>query len=809
MQKILKSFHNLAEEFLLDLGFEPTEITNTVARLEYPGNPNWYIFFTLTGEDLYRLVYHSNVREDSFEGLGEAELDSDFEDMVNSLVEDSNSSYSLTEAVRLDEKSLLGSMKSKRESAIKEIEGALKKNEDAYAKLEAEKEELEKKDGFSEDTLQKSVGEFSSNALKALADLKTVAELYAAVGGVVEGLKEARSILGDKEYIKFCNEIDDNTGLFGGSKGKLKANGEDLTSGKASKAFKKKKEAVELNEWNPFKKKKREDPKDVTEQYQKFVQDTEKVTRILVECQAVAEMLKNDPEYKKAMASRKMKLMLGLGAVSAVAGIVASAGAAGLVGSGVAAAAAAIAKGAVIARLGTNVVSTMNNKNLSLGKRMLLVAPLIMSIAFTAGVKLPIPDKPQEPSAADNEKFIAEGETNGADAADGADDNAASSDESRTLSNDEYYGGNAGPQNAPSDSTDDLDGNDISGDSSGDDSGDSSDDSSGDSGNESVDNNFKNIPGSNPDRQITGSAIKDLDPKMQCKNNIRDVAKAEEGMWLQRKDGTYWKLTRGDIKWAQDHLPPKDAETVSVEKAEEVVVDPLSDEDLAHSMGVGGNTALDFTKLSDGGKSEVIDRALKLNASDGNTDKPIHLEDGSYLVQKTLGGKDGKVGTSDDADVWVRYKADEKPTIWNRDDSGKIKMIFDGEKSHLSRSMAKSLGISKDEFKDDFVKGIIDHDKEFQSAADSDSLDSFMQSRDLGSDDVVTTDSLSYKRMVNDTENLEHFKVGKYDVVMEKADKVVNRDPGYLLYKDGKLFKTGSVTEDDPAINKLLAARKD
>lgn len=798
MQAILRSFHNLAEEVLLDLGFEPTKITNTVARLEYPENPNWYIFFTLTGQDSYKLVYRSNVREDDFEGFGEAELDSDFESMMNSLIEDSNSSYSLTEAVRLDEKAFIGSMKSKRESAIKEIESALKKNEDTYAKLEAEKEELERKGEFSEDALQKSVGEFSSNALKALADFKIVAELYAAVGGVVEGLKEARSILGDKEYIKFCNEIDDNTGLFGGSKGKLKANGEDLTSGKAGKAFKKKKEAVELNEWNPFKKKKKEEPKDVTEQYEKFVQDTEKVTRILVECQAVDEMLKNDPEYKKAMSSRKMKLMLGLGAVSAVAGIVATAGAAGLVGSGVATAAAAIAKGAVIARLGTSVVSTMNNKNLSLGKRMLLVAPLIMSIAFTAGVKLPIPGKPQEPSAADNEKFISEGETNGADASDGADDSAAS-DESRTLSNDEYYGGSAGPQNAPSDSTDDLNGNDISGDRSGDGSGD-----------EAVDSNFKNIPGSNPDQQITGSAIKELDPKMQCKNSVRDVAKAEEGMWLQRKDGTYWKLTKGDIKWARDHLPPKDAETVSVEDAEEVVVDPLSNEDLAHTLKVGGNPALDFTKLSDGGKSEVIDRALKLNASDGNTGKPIRLEDGSYLVQKTLGGKDGKTGTGDDVDVWVRYKAGENPTIWNRNDSGEVKMIFNGENSVLTRRMAKHLGVSKEEFENDFVKDITEHDKEFQSAADSDSLDSFMQSRDLGSDDAATTDSESYKRMIADTENIEHFKAKDYTVVMEKADKVNGRDPGYLVYdKEGKCIKAGSVNEKDDAINKLLKLRKD
>lgn len=304
---------------------------------------------------------------------------------------------SILQEEALNEKALFGSMESQMKKASAEIEKQIKEFDAIIPKIKASSEGLSQQFGGAS-VFNQPIINFSSEALKNIALAKSSAELVVGLECVKKELEEAQKIITDESYIQFVKEIDNNTGIFGGDKGKLSikdenGNEQGLTSKSAGKivdknqkgnfdAQKAHKEAMNeavLNEFLGFGKKEKSQPVDVTKGFEKFKQSSQKLSQALANAGQITELLQKDPEMQKAAQAANVNF-------NKVAGILAVSGGilkvAGNFVPGLGAVGTMLASGAVLAKSGKSIASTVSNKNLSFGQKILRIAPAAAAAGF-------------------------------------------------------------------------------------------------------------------------------------------------------------------------------------------------------------------------------------------------------------------------------------------------------------------------------------------------------------------------------------------------------------------------------------------
>lgn len=437
--------------------------------------------------------------------------------LANGLTDNPNSYLTedyLTQEELLQEKSLFGSMEGQVKKTLKAIDKQIKEFESVIPTIKAESEKLTDSIG-GEEAFGKAIASYSTDALKKIVQAKASVELAAGLATVEEELKHAREILTDKDYLAFCKKVDDNTKLFGGSKGKLTAKDKDgkeidVTSKTAGKVVDKSKEG-NLNKKdanNTAEEAKNEsilNEEDVTEGLEDFKKKSEELGQALANAGQITEMLQNDPEMKKAAQAANIKFNSVLGVLAITGGVCKLLGnvvpGLGLIGT-------ALASGSVLARTGKSVTKTIQNPNMSISQKILTIAPSVAASAFAVAGLGNVAKTLTGASAVG--AGIATGlETDSADSDTGSNDADTSSEDTSTT------------DTGTSDNTstdDDTSSNDTEEETSEDDTDEASEEELG-------------------------------EPTIE--NSIAAQAKAKVGDILQRDDGTKVKLNQGDIDWAK------------------------------------------------------------------------------------------------------------------------------------------------------------------------------------------------------------------------------------------------------------------
>lgn len=434
--------------------------------------------------------------------------------LANGLTDSPNSYLTedyLTQEELLQEKSLFGSMEGQVKKTLKAIDKQIKEFESVIPTIKAESEKLTNSIG-GEEAFSKAIAAYSSDALKKVVQAKASIELAAGLATVEEELKHAREILTDKDYLAFCKKVDDNTKLFGGSKGKLTAKDKDgkeidVTSKTAGKVVDKSKEG-NLNKKdanNTNEEAKNEsilNEEDVTEGLEDFKKKSEELGQALANAGQITEMLQNDPEMKKVAQAANIKFNSVLGVLAITGGVCKLLGnvvpGLGLIGT-------ALASGSVLARTGKSVAKTIQNPNMSVSQKILTIAPSVAASVF-ATVGLGNAAKALTGASAVGAGIAAGLET-------GSDDSATGSNDVDT--------------NAEDTSTDDID---------------TSDNTSTDDSTSSNDTEEETSEDDTDEEELGEPTIE---------NSIAAQAKAKVGDILQRDDGTKVKLNQGDIDWAK------------------------------------------------------------------------------------------------------------------------------------------------------------------------------------------------------------------------------------------------------------------
>ena len=386
-------FKKLAENYIIPMGFIiEQENKNHIILVRNEEGFEFCIYFktnfeevdnTYTSFQRYQLYYQferDTGKIDTAEmwvGGNENELTNDVLDMLNIL--DKNLDFKLNESIqRLNEKKLWGSLESQNKKALKSIEDQLKTFTKALEKVKGKGEEILLDADLSEEDLDHPIKSFKADALKKIAKAQAAIELENALKSTKTQLEKARGILSDPKYKEICKEIDDNTGLFGGSKGKLKAKGDDgeeidVTSKTVGKVVKEE----TLNEFN-FKKKEK---KDVTEDLEYFKKKTKELSKYVEAAATVMELLEKDPDMKKVTDEFGMKFDGVLGKMAAVGMVLKLAGGLGVPGVGLIG--TALASGSVITRNGKGILKTLKG-NGSFAQKLWDIAPKVAGMYFAA-----------------------------------------------------------------------------------------------------------------------------------------------------------------------------------------------------------------------------------------------------------------------------------------------------------------------------------------------------------------------------------------------------------------------------------------
>lgn len=383
-------FDNIRKNYSSFSDFEAVVDSKNFVKLVYSRNPKYYIVFqttdSLTG---YLLRYQGNSSE-LWTGENSTDLQKDIDNLLGTLTKD----LYLTESQNLSEKSLFNSLSSQIKKTIKAIDKQLSEFESAIPSIKSTSEKLLNDIG-GESVFRKSILSFSSENLKKITQAKASVELALGLETVKAELEKAKEILTDPEYLDFCKTVDDNTSLFGKDKGKLTAIGADgkaigvtsKTAGgivdknkkgnfdaqKAHKDSLQKKESV-LQEIG-----KKKEPKDVTADLEKFRKASEQLSQALANASQITEMLQNDPVMQKAAKEADVNFARILGVLAITGGICKIIGnvvpGLGLIGT-------ALASGSVLAKSAKSVVNTVKNPNMSVGQKLLRMAPSVAAASF-------------------------------------------------------------------------------------------------------------------------------------------------------------------------------------------------------------------------------------------------------------------------------------------------------------------------------------------------------------------------------------------------------------------------------------------
>lgn len=429
--------------------------------------------------------------------------------LANGLTDSPNSYLTedyLTQDELLQEKSLFGSMEGQVKKTLKAIDKQIKEFESVIPTIKAESEKLTDSIG-GEEAFSKAIATYSSDALKKVVQAKASIELAVGLATVEEELKHAREILTDKDYLAFCKKVDDNTKLFGGSKGKLTAKDKDgkeidVTSKTAGKVVDKSKEGnLNKKDVNSTDEEAKNESilneEDVTEGLEDFKKKSEELGQALANAGQITEMLQNDPEMKKVAQAANIKFNSILGVLAITGGVCKLLGnvvpGLGLIGT-------ALASGSVLARTGKSVAKTIQNPNMSVSQKILIIAPSVAASVF-ATVGLGNAARALTGASAVGAGIASELETG--------------SNDSDTTSED---------TNVEDTSTDNIDKGD--------------DNSSNDTEEETSEDD-------------TDETSEEELGEPTIENSIAAQAKAKVGDILQRDDGTKVKLNQGDIDWAK------------------------------------------------------------------------------------------------------------------------------------------------------------------------------------------------------------------------------------------------------------------
>ena len=279
---------------------------------------------------------------------------------------------------KLDEKSLFKSMDSQLNKTMKAIKKQIAEFDKAKETIEEEKKKLLDEIG-GEKAFDKPVFSYSAAKLKKVSSAKAAIELLLGIETVRASLEEAEKILTDDFFISFCKKIDDNTTLFGKSKGKLTANGEDLTSKNVKIVDKDKKANLDTHKLHKKARKEEtilneDDPEDVSKDYKKFQKQMDKLSLALANAGQITEMLQNDPEMQRVAKESNVKLNSVLG-VLAIAGLVLRM----IPTPPTQLAGRLITSGSMLSRAAPAIVKTAKSSNLSVTQKLLRMSPAIAS----------------------------------------------------------------------------------------------------------------------------------------------------------------------------------------------------------------------------------------------------------------------------------------------------------------------------------------------------------------------------------------------------------------------------------------------
>lgn len=300
----------------------------------------------------------------------------------------------------LQEKALFGSLDSQIKKASKQIEASLKEFDAVIPKIKSNTEQLLAPFGGNA-VFNQPILNFSSEALKAVVTAKASVELGIGLECVKKELEEAQKILTDQSYLDFAKQIDDNTGLFGGDKGKFtttdkNGNKSGVTSKNTKIVDKNQKgnfdaktahqnaanlEEATLKEFLGFGKKEKQEPIDITKGMEQFKASSQKLSQALANAAQINELLQKDPEMQKAAQAANVNFNKVAGAVAITGGILKLVG---TVVPGVGAVGTLLASGAVLAKSGNSIIKTATNKNLSISQKVLRMAPAVAGAAFAA-----------------------------------------------------------------------------------------------------------------------------------------------------------------------------------------------------------------------------------------------------------------------------------------------------------------------------------------------------------------------------------------------------------------------------------------
>lgn len=293
------------------------------------------------------------------------------------------SQYLLETFGKLDEKSLFKSMDSQLNKTMKAIKKQIVEFDKAKETIEEEKKRLLDEIG-GEKAFDKPVFSYSAAKLKKVSNAKAAVELLLGIETVRASLEEAEKILTDDFFINFCKKIDDNTTLFGKSKGKLTANGKDLTSKNVKIVDKDKKANLDTHKLHKKARKEEtvlneDDPEDVSKDYKKFQKQMDKLSLTLANAGQITEMLQSDPEMQRVAKESNVKFNSVLG-VLAIAGMVLRM----IPTPPTQLAGRLMTSGSMLTRAAPAIVKTAKSSNLSVTQKLLRMSPAIASAVMAS-----------------------------------------------------------------------------------------------------------------------------------------------------------------------------------------------------------------------------------------------------------------------------------------------------------------------------------------------------------------------------------------------------------------------------------------
>lgn len=469
----------------------------------------------------------------SFRGV-EAEASDYYNDCVQRIFEQQ------MDEERLDEKALFGSLDKQLKKLEKEATKAKQSAEDINNKLQNTIDEAESMVGnknlsrISIYSLKDGSGKIDMKKVQKVADALDAKAVMAALQIHIKETENALNVLNNSDFQRICKQIDDNTNILGGDRGKLVVKGfknqfgQDVTKGLTSKSVKKdfmggkKLGEDKLQEKDRVELSKSEFEKD-------FVKPVTKLSGSLQTIAAIEELLKKDETVQRVVKSQKITLKTVL-TISMIAGTVLKVIGTVLPVPFVGAVGQLIASGTLLTKGGTGVVKNLKdikNPNIPLPKKLLMIGGNTALMVFgSLGMKDAIQDFGAELQATGvlGAEEVAQANES-ADSASGEEEPSHAS--SNTTASEEMQKGKKyaaavekkAAETSNSNADDDVP---LKG----------------------VEKNF--VAGSNT------SQLTNEEPTIE--NSIEAQANAKPGDIIERSDGTKWKLTKGDIDWAKSQI---------------------------------------------------------------------------------------------------------------------------------------------------------------------------------------------------------------------------------------------------------------